>query len=252
MPEYVHKLQISTTFLETIRNTNFIIPNYLIDFKKIALTLNTNTDHLYNSLKTLTGIVADNQITIDAIPEFLIKPHISVSAHFNTLNNLKFYEYEKSTEADKELQIEFEEASNSAEQIISKVNIEWISLLKGAELSFSSKNPDKIRHSITSLRELITQIIHYLAPDSVIKEEYKEDKWYSDNRPTRKARLHYIQSKRFGTDILVNFIEKDIAAILALFDVFQAGTHRVISKLTDEQLKLIIERVKLLVVQLLE
>jgi len=252
LPAYIHEFQISATFLEAIRSTNFIIPKYLQDFKEIAVTLNNSTDHLYNSLKGLTNIVADNQITIDAIPEFLIKPHISVSAHFNILKDLQFYKYDQNDKIDEEFKLEFEEASNNAVQKISKVNVEWINLLKGAELSFSSSNPDKIRHSITSIRELMTQIIHFLAPDSIIKEGYKEDKWYHDNKPTRKARLHYIQTKRFGNDILVDFIEKDIEAILALFDVFQAGTHSVRSNMSDGQLKFVIDRVKILIVQLLE
>lgn len=251
LPQYTYALQISTTFLDAVRNSKFIIPEYLIDFKDISFNLCNTTDQLYDSLRTLKDNIAEKMITIDAIPQFLVKPHNSVSAHFNALKVLEFYDYEKNAVIETDIQGLLEEESDIAEQVISKVNIKWVNLLKGAELSFSSKNPEKVRHTITSLRELITQIIHYLAPDSELREKYKDEKWYSNNKPTRKARLHYIQTNRFGNDELLDFIDKDISAILALFDVFQAGTHTVKSNITDEQLKFILIRVKLLITQLL-
>ncbi len=91
LPRYTYKLQLSSTFLDAIKDTCFIIPEHLIDFKEINLALSNSTDQLYNSLNALKETVAEKMITIDAIPEFLIRPHNSVSAHFNTLKKLKFY-----------------------------------------------------------------------------------------------------------------------------------------------------------------
>ena len=66
----------------------------------------------------------------------------------------------------------------------------------------------KVRIIQNTMGTVVGLVLMALAP--LAWGKYKEDKWYYNNRPTRKARLHYIQFKRFGNDIMVDFIEKEI------------------------------------------
>lgn len=251
LPTYFDNFRISSAFIDSIKSMEFVVPKYFIGIDNYINSLNSVSNQLYSSLKTLTATIADTQITLDAIPDYLVKPHTSVSAHYKLLKDFKFYEYHND-DIENDIENEIRDASNVAESVISNVNKNWLKLLKGAEMSLLSKNPDKIRHAIISLRELLTQIMHTLAPDEEIKSRYKEPEWYSDKRPTRRARLHFILSNIFGNDILVDFIEKDISAILSLFEVFQKGVHSIVSNISDDQLKFIIVRVKLLIIELLK
>ena len=114
-----------------------------------------------------------------------------------------------------------------------------------------SKNPDKVRHTITSLRELITQILHTSAPDNELKQKYTEPKYYYNGKPTRRTRIEYILFNKYSNSSLVDIIDKDIVAILEMFNLFQEGTHKVVSSLSDDELKFILKRTILLIEQLL-
>jgi hypothetical protein len=126
---------------------------------------------------------------------------------------------------------------------LEEINEDWIAMLEGARQAFNSTNPDKTRHCITSLRELIREIMQYLSPDKEIKGWSKSSDDFYNNRPTRKARLRYI-TRNINHGAFTKFVEKDIEAILAAIDIFQAGTHVANSKLTDSQVAALIARVE--------
>ncbi|HBR58563.1 MAG TPA: hypothetical protein DEA22_14010, partial [Blastocatellia bacterium] len=118
---------------------------------------------------------------------------------------------------------------------LQEVNPDWIKMLEGARQAFNSTNPDKNRQCITSLRELFRDIMLYLSPDEQIKDWSNSMDDFANNRPTRKARLRYI-ARNINHGAFTKFVEKDIEAIIAAIDIFQAGTHVVNSKLTDAQM----------------
>lgn len=124
-----------------------------------------------------------------------------------------------------------------------EVNADWIAMLEGAKQSLNSTNPDKTRHCITSLRELVREVMDYLSPDDQIKDWSKSTEDYHNNNPTRRARLRFI-TRNINHDALSDFVEKDIAAILAAIKIFQAGTHVANSKLTEAQIAALIARVE--------
>jgi hypothetical protein len=114
-----------------------------------------------------------------------------------------------------------------------------------------STNPDKVRHATTSLRELLTQVLHSGAPDIAVEAELKDPRWYSNGRPTRKARIYFILTQKYGDDILLDFLEKDIEAIESLFSLLHKGTHEVASSIGGDDLAFIVKRVRLTICQLL-
>jgi hypothetical protein len=123
-------------------------------------------------------------------------------------------------------------------------------LLKGARQALASDNPDKARHVTTSARELLTHLLHQLAPDEEIRKWSTDTGNYSNNQPTRRARLLYI-CRNFSGDPLAQFVEDDVRSALTLVNSLSAGTHKIQSKLTYDQLQAIVIRTESLAIFLL-
>ena len=181
------------------------------------------------------------------------QPNFRTALHYKTLEELDIYEpHEHITEKeDKDFFEIVLEKTDQCESLIKKTIPEIYDLLDGAYQSIVSNNPDKIRHAITSLRELFTQILHRFAPDTEIQKVLSEPKWYHNGNPTRKARLAFIFLQKQGNDLLVEFNNKKIDGILSFLDLFQKGTHKIKLEITEQQLRLIFLEAKLLIQQLL-
>lgn len=117
-----------------------------------------------------------------------------------------------------------------------------IPLLEGARDAILRNGPDHVRHAVTSLREAVTHLMHRLAPDDELRAWSKSEHDFDKGRPTRRARLRYIyravDSGPFG-----EFVVKDVDAVLALFDVFQQGTHGISSDIAQQKLSALLVRV---------
>ena len=252
LPKYVFDFQATSTFIEALKIPSYSNPKFLLDFSEFGKNLLLVTDKLYGSYSNLRTLVGETLITLNAMPDYLIKPALNTSAQYKALRDLKFIEADNTYILEEDFDEILNEACDSTDADISRVEPNWTIVLKGAEQSLASSNPDKVRHTITSLRELITQIIHRFAPDDSVKEQYKDSKCYHKKKPTRRARLHYILTNRYGNDILLDFVDKDIEATLALFDIYQTGTHKIISTISNEELSFIVKRTKVLISQLLD
>jgi len=103
-------------------------------------------------------------------------------------------------------------------------------LLEGSNAALMSEGPDRIRHHAISLRELLTHVVHKLAPDAEVRSWTSDPAHFANGRPTRRARLLYI-AHGCDSPALHDFIERDVDASLALLDVYQQGTHAVTSDL---------------------
>jgi hypothetical protein len=101
-------------------------------------------------------------------------------------------------------------------------------LWKGALQAMGSDNPDKIRHMITSLRELYTHILHILAPDeAILKWDEKQMNFYN-GRPTRRGRFLFICRNLNGSNSqFAKFLKSEIDTTLLMIDLFQGGTHSI-------------------------
>jgi hypothetical protein len=128
-----------------------------------------------------------------------------------------------------------EDTNNALPVLLPKLNPDLLRLWEGARQALRSSNPDRIRHCATSLRELMTHVLHQLSPDDELRAWSISAADFDNNRPTRKARLRFI-ARSINHGPFTEFIEKDINATLAVFNLFHAGTHAVSSNLTEAQL----------------
>jgi len=130
-----------------------------------------------------------------------------------------------------------QETDDRLTYLLTEINAELIVPLQGARLSLNSTNPDRVRHFAASLRELFTHVLHTLAPDNEIRSWSNSPEYFVNGKPTRRARLLYI-CRPLNQDEFSDFIEKDIAAVLAFLQLFQQGTHEVRARYSDLQLNI--------------
>jgi len=135
--------------------------------------------------------------------------------------------------------------------LLSDLDPQLTALLEGARERLGLNAPDTARHVSSSLRELLTQVLHGLAPDEDVLNWVSDPALLHHDRPTRKARLLYIL-RNCEEAVPEELLDSDAKAALALFDVLQRGQHAVESGLTGRKLETVIARAEALLVQLLE
>lgn len=121
---------------------------------------------------------------------------------------------------------------------LGSLNPALIKLWQGANEALRSRNPDAVRHFITSLRELLTHVIHTLSPDEDVRRWSALPEHYHNDKPTRRARLLFI-CHEVNYEPFNEFLKKDIDSVLACFDLFQQSTHEIQSSLSQAQLEAI-------------
>jgi hypothetical protein len=227
-----------------------------MDFDRIGLGLNVEKEirNIYgssfldfsNSYKDLFKSYEIPQTSIFTLP-----PSLTELPTFEFFTGVDLAEttseYDEEIEFQEEREIERESiqivVTDSLETYLASVNPDLHILRVGAKEAFSSNNPDKIRHCITSLRELVTQVMHYLSPDTEIKTWSQSKDDFANGRPTRRARLRFI-ARYINHGEFTDFVEKDLAATLAAIALFNAGTHKVKSNMTERQLQALITKVE--------
>jgi Predicted pPIWI-associating nuclease len=107
----------------------------------------------------------------------------------------------------------------------------WI----GAKDALQSKNPDRIRHFSISLRELMTHVLHSLAPTDQVKGWTKDPLHYHEGKPTRKARILYI-CREIRTSNFDKYVNADVNSMIEFINLFQEGSHAKSPSFTDKQL----------------
>jgi hypothetical protein len=229
----------------------FTVPNYLSSVTGDALSVCSTSTNLVKSIKGLSNNFENEPQIINDIKTIITRPPIEVASHNHSLHVLGFSNYNEPNEFKTALKEELQQLSSETEIIIQSANPDWLPILNGAEQAIISTNEDKIRHSCISLRELLTNILHTLAPDKEIKKAYSDPSFYHDNKPTRKTRIKYILSKRYSNDKLADFIEKDIDAVIALLNLLHSGAHAIPCKLSEGEVKFLISRTKLTILNLI-
>lgn len=131
-------------------------------------------------------------------------------------------------------------------------NVTW----NGAFQSLQGNNIDKSRHVMISLRELITHVLHQLAPNDEIKRWSKDESLFDDKgNPKRRSRILYITRGVTQKDLnkhLLKYYENDISLILDFVDVLNKGAHKIKSELSDTELKSIMIRTESLLITLIK
>ncbi len=121
------------------------------------------------------------------------------------------------------------------EGLLLEIDKDLVTMWRGALEALESGHEDYARHCSVSLRELLTHVIHKLSPDVEVQRWATDPNLFYEGRPTRKARLLFV-CRAVNHDVFADFINKDIAATIEFFTLFQRGTHQITIPYTHKQL----------------
>ncbi len=200
-----------------------------------------NRNHIRNTFSTLTGSYStimksfENPILYRQLDSTIAK--LTPIEYFSTANLLESISVDEKITIDEEVlksEIIYENEISLSEHL-PKFDTGLYNMWKGAIETLNSQNSDRIRHFITSIRELFTHLFQRLASDTDVKTWTNDPVHFFNGRPTRKTRLLYI-FRNINDKLFADFLQKDIETTIALIDVFQKGTHSVNSSFTEYQL----------------
>lgn len=137
---------------------------------------------------------------------------------------------------------QYEAELDIVESLLASIDPELVRPYRGAKEALAGSGIDRERHFLSSLRELLTHVLHKLAPDNEIKQRVSIEKpdHMQNGKPTRKARLLYM-CRGINYEPLDDFVNADTNSIANLIDVLHR-VHDLRPRLTDEQLKAIFLR----------
>lgn len=139
-----------------------------------------------------------------------------------------------------------QEIETSLENLLDKLDPDLIRIWQGAKAALKSNNPDRPRHIIVSLRELVNYVLHQTAPDDRIRSWTANPSFFDKGHPTRRARLHFI-CRDLNQKPFEKFVAQDISFHLELIQILQRGTHELCMDLTEEQLSALILKTESLI-----
>ena len=134
---------------------------------------------------------------------------------------------------------------------LSELNPSLYDLWRGAWESLISQNPDRMRHTLVSARELVSQVLHALAPDDEVRAWSDSPEHYDNNRPKRSARLHFI-FRNISDPVTKEYFQKETDACVSLIRLLNQGTHEIVPSFSDTQLRVMLRRVHSLICTLVE
>lgn len=201
----------------------------------------TNKEKLHYScldfLKSYNSLISSFIDTPDSFIKLGSTITSSISMElYSTSHLIKSISIKENQSKDKEkIHNEIIDTNNaSLTELLPKLDGGLYTMWIGASESIVKKQHDWARHFVISLRELLTHVIHLLAPDADIKKWNSAPEFYVNGKPTRRARLSYIY-RNFNNSKFENFIKKDIDATVEFFNVLNSGTHTIDFCLSDEQ-----------------
>lgn len=200
-----------------------------------------NRNDIRNTFSTFTGSYStimksfENPILYRQLDSTVAK--LTSIEYFSTANLLESISVDEKITIDEEVlkcEIIYENEISLSEHL-PKFDAGLYNMWKGAIETLNSQNSDRIRHFITSIRELFTHLFLRLASDTDVKTWTNDPVHFFNGRPTRKTRLLYI-FRNINDKLFADFLQKDIETTIALIDIFQKGTHSVNSSFTEYQL----------------
>ena len=169
-------------------------------------------------------------------------PPIEILISSDLIDTISRTEIEEYVEEADNLEDEIrEDIESSLEELLVHINPEIKRLWLGAKEASSSTNPDKKRHVVVSLREMITHILHGIAPDVEVRKWTADPSHYHEGRLTREARLLFV-CRDINHGPFKEFVNKDVESHIKFIRLFQRGTHEININFTDQQLKTLIFR----------
>lgn len=222
-----------------------------IDFERLGASLIADSSMriaLEPDLNGLASAYSSHLISLKENSVLVVPPAVSifppfeVSRHLDLLSEISLEPTRPSvSEYGHEISVRIGEA---LVERLANLDAGLLSMLRGAKEALASNNLDKHRHAVISVRELVTQVLHLLAPDERVRKWSDNPEHYSrDGRPTRRARISFVTSV-VDSPVFSKFVEADLIAAEGVFDLLHKGTHRVETPFTDEQVAALIARVE--------
>jgi hypothetical protein len=213
------------------------------------------TDRLLKGIQSLSvssGTVLDEWVTGISIPLHSIArqaPIVELFAASSASAALVGAETEAPPES---ISAHLDAITLQIEPGLVRVDSRLVETYRGAANVISRGGPDHVRHFAVSLRELLTHVIHQLAPDEELRSwsGATQDDYYN-GRPTRRLRLRYIFREASSTAYTA-FVEDDIKRTIEIIDLLNADTHRIMNDGDATVLRLVLRRVEGLLAILLE
>jgi hypothetical protein len=213
------------------------------DLSSVLDSFNTFTQ----SYESLIRSFNNETFSIVDFPPFVSGlPPIEILTSSDLLDSISRDETDDYVEEADALEIEIrEDIESSLEELLSYMNPEINRLWQGAKEAMASTNPDKKRHVVVSLREMLTHILHGVAPDSEVSKWSSKPVHFHEGRPTREARLLYV-CRDINHGPFEQFVSKDVEAHIKFIRLFQRGTHELDINFTEQQLRTLIVRTEAL------
>lgn len=199
---------------------------------------------LTSSYRALMQSFEENELLIPSFPPIISQgPSIEVFTSANTLGAISstlaeesLYESESRVEHDLK-----EEIETSLDELLAALDDTFRDVWRGAKMALRSDNPDRVRHVVVSLRELVSHVLHRIAPNDEIERWTTDHNHFHDGRPTRAARVLYI-CRGINHGPFADFISADVKASIACIDLFQRGTHELCITFSEYQIKTLVVR----------
>jgi hypothetical protein len=202
----------------------------------IRASIFKNFDQFSNAYSTL--VRSRNDISWGDLPKELTveQPALEVLESTSFLESISDPIQDEQFEIEKDLnRNEILAEIGGVEKLLFEIDKGLVTMWRGAIEALESGHEDYARHCSVSLRELLTHVIHKLSPDDEIQKWATDPNLFDNGRPTRKARLLFI-CRAVNHDVFADFINKDIAATIEFFTLFQRGTHQINIPYTHKQL----------------
>lgn len=133
------------------------------------------------------------------------------------------------------------EGDSSIDTLLAALNPALPSVWLGAREALHSDNPDRGRHVVVSLRELLTRVLHALAPTAKVQDWTSDPSHYHEGRLTREARVLFA-CRDVNHGPFSKFVSADVRATIELISLFLRGTHEIAVSFSEAQLRALVVR----------
>ena len=164
-------------------------------------------------------ILADPNLDLSKLSNSMIVPTMTMGYYTRSVRELVNTETETETNESPNQERTSEEfhelGDESLDEILARLNPEFVEMRKGAWWALRIPGPDYLRHAGASQRELLRQLFELLVPQSDLPEDNRKG-------PQLKARLRIILNM---SDTDAEYVESMSKAVASQYDQLNKYTH---------------------------
>lgn len=192
------------------------------------------------SVRTFSDLALSWDAAADMVGKVLVLPSATDSIHATGLS-LRSLQGEDADELEEYAPILSEEDPECM-GLLASVDPGFLKMLSGAWDSLKGHNPDKERHVLASLRELLGDLLRHLTPDENlmpwISAQETQSGLLDKGKPTRQARIRFLCRNK-ANSVIEPFLRASIKEFAELIELLN-GMHNRDIALADNELKVLI------------